>query len=235
MPRIARYVEADGYYHVISRSINQTWILKDSEDFARFRQLAREAKQQFPIRLRHYVLMNTHFHFVLQVVTPEFLAQHLAHVKWHYTQWMRKKYRWRGPLWRERYKSLPIENETYLAACGRYVEFDPVRAGLCRDPADYPHSSARVYQHGATDDLVDPYPCALVELVVGELDYTLSTATQVFSRSPAIGSSFFIEAHRRRTLTVTSCQMTAGGAQSAEVGDAGTDALRAFLHEDPED
>ena len=83
MPRIARYVEENGYYHVISRSINQTWVLKDPEDFTRFRMLVREAKAKFPIRLHHYVLMNTHFHFVLQVVTKNFLAQHLAYVKWY--------------------------------------------------------------------------------------------------------------------------------------------------------
>lgn len=78
MPRIARYVEADGYYHVISRSINQTWVLRDPADFARFRRLIHEAKGKFPIRLFHYALMNTHFHFVVQAITKEFLAQHLA-------------------------------------------------------------------------------------------------------------------------------------------------------------
>ncbi len=49
MPRIARQVEANGYYHVISRSINQTWVLRDPDDFARFRTLIREAKEKFPM------------------------------------------------------------------------------------------------------------------------------------------------------------------------------------------
>lgn len=191
MPRIARYVEANGYYHVISRSINQTWVMRDPDDFARFRTLMREAKQKFPIRLFHYALMNTHFHLVLQVVTKDFLAQHLAYVKWYYTQWMRKKHTWRGPLWRERYKSLPIENETYLAACGLYVECNPVRAGLCEDPADYPYSSARKYFKGLADDLVDDYNApalpptlqSLAQLSVG------SVADALFAGSAAIGAS----------------------------------------------
>ncbi len=191
MPRIARQVEANGYYHVISRSINQTWVLQDPEDFARFRTLIHEAKEKFPIRLFHYALMHTHFHFVLQAVTKDFLAQHLAYVKWHYTQWMRKKYKWRGPLWRERYKSLPIQDETYLAACGLYVEFNPVRAGLCDEPADYPYSSARKYFNGLADDLVDDYtvpvlPPALqllAQLPVGLVADTL------FAGSTLIGAS----------------------------------------------
>ena len=191
MPRIARHVEENGYYHVISRSTNQTWVLRDQEDFAHFRKLIREAKDKFPLRLFHYVLMNTHFHLVVQAVTKDFLAQHLAYVKWHYTQWMRKKYRWRGPLWRERYKSLPIEDETYLAACGLYVECNPVRAGLCDDPAAYPHSSARKYFKGLADDLVDDYHIPTLPLALQSLAQlpSGSMADALFAGSTAISAS----------------------------------------------
>ena len=191
MPRIARHVEANGYYHVISRSINQTWVLRDPEDFAQFRMLIREAKGKFPLRVFHYVLMNTHFHLVVQAVTKDFLAQHLAHVKWHYTQWMRKKYRWRGPLWRERYKSLPIGDETYLAACGLYVECNPVRAGLCDDPAAYPYSSAQKYSNGLADDLVDDYNIPALPLALQSLARlpSGSMADALFAGSTAISVS----------------------------------------------
>src|SRR3989338_5332672 len=118
MPRLARHVEANGYYHVISRSINQTWVLRDVEDFARFRTLIREAKDKFPVLLFHYALMNTHFHLVVQAITKEFLAQHLAYVKWYYTQWMRKKYKWRGPLWRGGFKKPSVEKENHPAGGG---------------------------------------------------------------------------------------------------------------------
>ena len=149
---------ADGrYYHVISRSINQTAIFRDHEDFARVRTLAREAKHQFPIRLFHYVFMTTHFHLVLQTVRAADLALHLRYLKWHYTLWMRKKHGWKGLIWRERYRSLPIRDETYLSACGLYVELNPVRAGMCRDAAEYAYSSARKYERGQPDDLLDEY------------------------------------------------------------------------------
>lgn len=154
---------ADGhYYHVISRSINQTAIFRDPEDFARVRTLEREAKQQFPIRLFHYVFMTTHFHLVLQTIRAADLAWHLRYVKWQYTLWMRKKYGWKGPIWRERYRSLPIADETYLSACGLYVELNPVRAGLCRATAEYAYSSARKYERGESDDLLDEYYLAPV-------------------------------------------------------------------------
>ena len=193
MPRIARHVEANGYYHVISRSINQAWVLRDPEDFARFRRLIHEAKSQFPIRLFHYALMNTHFHLVVQAITKDFLAQHLAYVKWYYTQWMRKKYKWRGPLWRERYRSLPIEDERYLAACGLYVELNPVRAGLCHEPAEYAFSSARKYYLGTPDDLVDEYSIPYQPEPLLSIAREPTIADLVFTRSPAIGSESFVK------------------------------------------
>ena len=106
MPRAPRssYLADGRYYHVISRSINQTLIFRDPEDFTRFGALEREAKQQFPIRLFHYVFMTTHFHLVVQTVKAVDLSLHLRYLKWHYTLWMRKKYRWKGPIWRERSK-----------------------------------------------------------------------------------------------------------------------------------
>ena len=157
MPRRARFLEDHAYYHVLSRSTNQTWIFRDPADFGKCRALLLEAKRMFPIKLFHYAIMSTHFHLVIQVEQKEWLARHLAHVKWGYTYWMRQKYRWRGPLWRERFKSLPIRNEEYLTACGRYVELNPVHAGICTDPAAYPYSSASKYVRGTPDPLVDDY------------------------------------------------------------------------------
>ena len=198
MPRVARFIQEDGYYHVISRSVNQTWIFREPADFRHFLALERTAKRKHPLRLFHYAIMHTHFHFVLQAMTKTNLSQHLAYVKWHYTQWMRKKYGWNGPLWRERYKSLPIEDDSYLLACGTYVEFNPVRAGICTDPAEYPFSSYRVYHQGAQDEILDRYPTAPRPHGITSFDYTVPLAKMLFSRSPAIGSASFIEQHRQR-------------------------------------
>ena len=128
-------------------------MFRDPEDFARFRHLERKAKQQFPIRPLHYVFMATHVHLVLQTIRSADLALHLRHLKLHYTLWMRKKYGWKGPIWRERYRSIPIEDDRYLSACGLYVELNPVRAGICTTTAEYACSSARRYELGQPDDL----------------------------------------------------------------------------------
>ena len=195
MPRTARHIEPNGYYHVISRSVNEFWILKDDSDFHYFLNLEREAKKRFPLRLFHYALMNTHFHFVLQTPNTENLSRHLGWLKWHYTKWTRKKYGWKGPLWRERFKNLPIENEYYLAACGIYVEYNPVRAGICQHPADYPFTSYNQC-HSLSDDLIDSYE------LPHRLDRTQGSQFQspaskiIFSRAPAIGTPEFVHKYR---------------------------------------
>lgn len=157
MPRRPRILQSNAYYHVISRSVNQVRVFREPQDFSHFRTLVKRAKQQFPLRLLHYAFMHTHFHFIVQAPQPTHLAPHVRFIKWYYTQWMRKKYAWRGPLWRERYRSLVIEDEQYLSACGLYVELNPVRAGICREPTEYPYSSARKYFEGTPDDLLDEY------------------------------------------------------------------------------
>ncbi|MDP2904870.1 MAG: transposase [Candidatus Omnitrophota bacterium] len=193
MSRIARFIEPNGFYHIISRALNETWIFRDNADFDHFMQLTHTAKEKFPIYLFHYVLMNTHFHMVLQTNNHTILSKHIAYLKWHYTMWVRKKYAWRGPLWRERYKSLPIENEDYLYACGMYIEYNPVRAGICADPADYPYSSYRKYHLGITDTLIDNYEISVNSKHSLRLDYSLDITKNIFSLSPAIGSNLFIK------------------------------------------
>ena len=195
MPRIPRqqYLQPNGYYHVISRTINQVLILKNPDDFGHFRTLMQQAKQQFPLRLFHYAIMGTHFHFVVQVIKLDDLPGHLRYLKWYYTQWARKKYGWKGPLWRERYRSLPIENERYLAACGLYIELNPVRAGLCRDPAEYPFSSSRKYDLGTPDELVDEYAVPRQPEPLLSVAREPTIADWVFNRSPAIGSESFVK------------------------------------------
>src|SRR3989338_5664333 len=197
MPRIPRqqYLQPNGYYHVISRTINQAVILKDPDDFGHFKTLMHRAKRQFPLHLFHYALMGTHFHFVVQVIQQEDLPGHLRYLKWYYTQWARKKYGWKGPLWRERYRSLPIEDERYLAACGLYVELNPVRAGLCQEPAAYAFSSARKYSLGVRDGLVDKYAAPSPSDTLLSVARESIVADWLFVRAPAIGSEAFVKQH----------------------------------------
>lgn len=193
MSRASRYIETNGFYHIISRSLNETRVMRDASDFCHFIQLMYVAKQKYPISLFHYCLMHTHFHLTVQAPCHKALSQNISYLKWHYTLWSRRKYGWKGPLWRERYKSLLIENADYLYSCGMYIEYNPVRAGICNNPADYKYSSYRKYHLGACDSLVDDYAAGIDLSASLQLDYQSDLAKVIFSLSPAIGSRAFIK------------------------------------------
>ena len=196
MPRPPRhsYLIDHGFYHVISRSVNNIAVFQDAEDFTHFLRLEGQAKHTFPIRLFHYALMHTHFHFVLQTIASIELPQHLYFLKRNYTRWYQKKYGWRGPVWRERYRSLPIENEDYLAACGLYVELNPVKAGLCQRPEDYPYSSAKKYFLEEHNDLLTEYACSPAAARLRPLaELPAAVGDRLFVNAPAVGSGPFIQ------------------------------------------
>jgi len=205
MPRIARFIEENGFYHIISRSLNDTHILKDDKDFIYFMKLASVAKKQYPFHLYHYAVMNTHFHFVIQAFSHEMLSKGLSYIKWLYTSWCRKRYGWKGPLWRERYTSIPIENEDYLYNCGMYIEYNPVRAGICANPADYRFSSYKKYHSGITDTIIDDYENDFNSNQYAMIDYTSDLAKDLFSRSIAVGSTLFINKLKRFSMSLSGC------------------------------
>ena len=205
MPRIARSIEENGFYHIISRSINDAHILRDDKDFIHFLKLAHAAKKQYPFHLFHYAIMNTHFHFIIQALSHEVLSHGLAHLKWFYTLWCKRKYGWKGPLWRERYTSIPIENEDYLYNCGIYIEYNPVRAKICTNPADYRFSSYRKYHSGITDTILDDYETNFLSSQYGPIDYTSDLAKKLFSRSSAVGSTLFINKLKRPAMPQNGC------------------------------
>ncbi len=193
MPRTARYIEDQCFYHVISRSINETYIFKDDTDFKLFSKLVLRAKKKFSIKIFHYVFMNTHFHFVLQVINKEDLSKFIAWIKWKYTHWMKKKYDWKGPLWRERYKSIPIENENYLSACGIYIEYNPVRAGICKNAEAYPYNSYSKFLNKIHDPLTDDYINSSNEDPIIPMTGHKELLKTFFSKSPAIGDPEFMD------------------------------------------
>jgi REP element-mobilizing transposase RayT len=80
MSRASRYIESNGFYHIISRSLNETRVMRDDSDFCHFIQLMHVAKQKYPISLFHYCLMNTHFHLAVQAPCHKILSQNISYL-----------------------------------------------------------------------------------------------------------------------------------------------------------
>lgn len=161
MPRTARLLVDQEVYHVITRGNNRQPIFHDDDDYTTYLRLLVRAKKERAVSLYHYVLMPNHVHLVVRATTGLGLRKMMQEVNQRYSHHYRRRYRYVGHLWQGRFKSLLIERESYLLQCGKYIELNPVRAGLVPCAADYRWASYHVYADGTTSDLVDPDPVYL--------------------------------------------------------------------------
>ncbi len=182
----SRVLSDSCFTHVFSRAIEKRWIFQEGGDFQKFLGLLLESKKTADFLIHHYCLMNTHFHMVLRLGMLTEFSKSLQWVKWQYTHYYNLKYKRYGPLWRERFSSLLIEDERYLAACGQYVEFNPVEAGMVKRCEEWPYSSGRCYSLGEEDPLVDRY--AFDGSLPEGVDFT---SKAFFERGSGIGSALF--------------------------------------------
>lgn len=145
MPRIARLISATGIYHVLSRGHNRRAIFLDTHDYQCYLDELTRFKETFPCQCYHFCLMPNHVHLLVKTERLELLTAIMRRVQQTYQFHWRRRYGLVGHLWQGRFKSIPIEKEAYLLECGRYIDRNPVRAGLCKIPEEYPWSSARTY------------------------------------------------------------------------------------------
>ena len=187
------------FAHVFSRSSEKRYIFEGDKDFERFKDLLLESKSRHGYRIHHYCLMHTHFHLVVGIGEVERFSEGLKWVKWNYTRYFNLREQRFGPLWRDRFKSLVIENEGYLQACGRYVEGNPVEAGMVKRCEDWPYSSSGYYFGGKEDVLVDAYAFDGEPVLIEE------DPKKFFTKGHAIGSDTFkFYCHELSHSTLTS-------------------------------
>ena len=130
----------------------------NTEDYQRFiRILCRYAKGN-KLRIYHWVLMSNHYHLLLELEEPEKLSSIMAGIGRTYVHYHHKTHESVGHLWQDRFKSQAIEKERYLLSCGRYIERNPVKAGIIDSPEDYPYGSAAYYVLGKEDGLTQEDP-----------------------------------------------------------------------------
>jgi putative transposase len=158
MARLGRYILADQPLHVIQRGNNRQAIFFQTEDYAGYRELLGEAARHHGCAVHTYVLMTNHVHLLLTPRTAQALPRLMQWLGNRYVRHVNTRYRRTGTLWEGRYRAAPIDSETHLLACYRYIELNPVRAGMAAAPGDYPWSSYRAHAEGAADVLVSDHP-----------------------------------------------------------------------------
>jgi len=105
--------------------------------------------------------MPNHTHLIVAINPKSNLSRFMKQLNLSYLQYFGKKYNYCGHLWQGRFKSLIVSRDSYLIACGRYIELNPVKAQLVKNPRNYRWSSYNIYAYGIKDDLVTYNPIYL--------------------------------------------------------------------------
>ena len=126
-------------------------------DLLAFERVVEESLRTRRMRLCTYCLMPNHVHLIAVPQSADGLGQAIDEAHRRYTRRINFREKWRGYLWQGRFASF-VMDEPYLLAASRYVELNPVRAGLVPDAADWPWSSARSHLSGRDDRLVRVAP-----------------------------------------------------------------------------
>lgn len=158
MPRTARIAPKEFVYHVLTRGNNKQAIFKDEEDFLRYIDILKKYKERYVFKLYHYVLMTNHVHLVIEPSSEGGeLYQIMKGINLSYAQHFKSKYKYTGHFWQDRFKSIIVSKDEYLLACGSYVELNPIRAKMVKEPKEYHWSSYGANAYGKKDDLVDEH------------------------------------------------------------------------------
>lgn len=144
MARKPRVHYPGALYHVIARGNQGQTTFREAEDYRLYLKFLREYKEHFDFLLHAYVLMPTHIHLLIE--TGDFNLSKVMHrLQFRYTRNFNLKYRTWGHLFQGRYKAIMCDRDMYFLEISAYIHLNPVRAGLVKNPADYPWSSYPSY------------------------------------------------------------------------------------------
>ena len=154
MPRLPRFLLSQSYYHIVARGNNRNIIFKEKEDFILYLDLINKYKKEHSFDLYHYCLMPNHIHFLIQTNKATDLPVFMKRLNLSYYHYFRKKYGWTGYFWQNRFKSKPVGKDEYFIQCGKYIELNPTRANIVKDPKEYSYSSYSHYAQGKENKLL---------------------------------------------------------------------------------
>jgi putative transposase len=155
MARTQRLFMDNTSYHLIIRGNQKQKTFIEEEDFDSYITLLRYYKRKYDFNLYGYCLMPNHVHIVLEVKNGIDLGKIMQGLNQTYAIWFNKKYNKVGHLWQGRYKSMIIQRNKYMLDCLEYVEFNPVRANICKMPSDYTWSSWKIRSCIKKDNILD--------------------------------------------------------------------------------
>ena len=141
MPRVARGL-VDGFiYHILNRGNGGQQVFHKDQDYRVFTDLMDEAKGRYSMNIFAYCLLPNHFHIVVMPLRAEELSKWMQWLMTSHVRRYHRHYGTSGHVWQGRFKSFPIQEDAHLLTVLRYVEGNPLRAGLASSAREWPWSS----------------------------------------------------------------------------------------------
>lgn len=161
MPRAPRLYAPEATVHVVARCNNREFSVTTPADFEVLLTHLREMRRTYDVTVYAYTLMSNHVHLLLRAPKVDALGRPL---RWFMTETAKAFHRprgRRGHFWERRYHACLVEDDAYALAALRYLDRNPVRAGLVQDPAAYPYSSCTAYALGVPNPAISFHPSYL--------------------------------------------------------------------------
>ena len=157
MPRRARIVVPGLPLHIVQRGNNKALCFFCDDDRRFYLHHLARLSVQTASEVHAYCLMTNHVHLLLTPRRADSSARLMRRLGLLHSQYVNRKYRRTGSLWEGRFRSCVVESETYLLQCYRYIESNPVRAGMVSRPDDYSWSSYAFNALGAESSWIEPH------------------------------------------------------------------------------
>lgn len=147
--------------HVIQRGNNREPCFYGADDYAAYLEFLNLATEKTGCHVHAYVLMTNHVHILVTPMEDYGVSSLMQSLGKRYVQYINKTYKRTGTLWEGRYKASLIDSERYLFTCMRYIELNPVRAGMVELPSEYAWSSYGFNGAGIENKCISPHPLYL--------------------------------------------------------------------------
>lgn len=153
MPRKHR-LDLPGYYHIINRGVEKRKIFLDEEDHLKFLDIVEDTKKIYRFKLHAYCLMDNHYHLLMET-SENNLSLIMKQINSRYSIYFNRKHNRVGPLWQGRFKSWFVHEDSYLESLVKYIEGNPVRAGITEKTGEFRWASKLSLEYEFSQDLTD--------------------------------------------------------------------------------
>lgn len=157
MPRRPRMYLPEIPAHVVQRGNNREPCFFSDDDYRYYLDRLGQTLKRYRVRLHAYVLMTNHVHLLMTPADEQGISNLMSVLGKYYVMYINHTYRRSGTLWEGRHKSSLVNAEEYLLRCYRYIELNPVRAGVVASPENYPWSSYCHHAWGKHNDHIDDH------------------------------------------------------------------------------